>query len=333
MNAIYEGDFLGFSYGFRPGRSPHDALDALYVGIMTKPVSWVLDADIRGYFDAMDHEWLVRFVEHRIADKRVIRHIKKWLNAGVLEDGTRTQKEEGVPQGGSISPLLANIYLHYVFDLWADRWWRKCARGCVVVVRFADDFVVGFQYREDAERFWSELRGRFGKFNLKLQEDKTRLIEFGRYAAENRQRRGDGKPESFAFLGFLHVCDTTRKGKFIVLRQTLRKRMQAKLKGIKEELRRCLQNPIPAVGQWLRTVLLGHYRYFGVPCNLRKLEAIRYQISRLWYRTLCRRSQRHRLTPERMRRLVKKWLPLPRIVHSYPDFHLYVSTRGKSPVR
>jgi len=333
MNAIYEGDFLGFSYGFRPGRSPHDALDALYVGIMTKPVSWVLDADIRGYYDAMDREWVVRFVEHRIADKRVIRHIKKWLNAGVLEDGTRTQSEEGVPQGGSISPLLANIYLHYVFDLWADRWRRKCARGYVVVVRFADDIVVGFQYREDAERFWGELRERFAKFNLRLRDDKTRLIEFGKYAAENRQRRGDGKPESFAFLGFLHVCDTTRKGKFIVLRQTLRERMQAKLKGIKEELRRCLQNPIPAVGQWLRTVLLGHYRYFGVPCNKRKLEAFRYQISRLWYRALCRRSQRHRLTTERMRRLAKIWLPLPRIVHSYPAFSLYVSTQGKSLVR
>ena len=333
MNAIYEEDFLGFSYGFRPGRSPHEALDALYAGSMTKPVSWVLDADIRGYFDAIDHEWLVRFVEHRIADKRVIRHIKKWLNAGVLEDGTVTQSEEGVPQGGSISPLLANIYLHYAFDLWADRFRQKHARGSVVVVRFADDFVVGFQYREDAERFWGELRERFGKFNLRLQEDKTRLIEFGRFAAGNRQRRGEGKPESFSFLGFLHVCDTTRKGKFIVLRQTLRKRMQAKLKAVKVELRRRLQNPISAVGQWLRIVLLGHYRYFGVPRNGRKLEAFRYRISWMWYRALCRRSQRHRLTTERMRRLVKRWLPLPRIVHSYPDFSLYVMTRGKSPVR
>ena len=333
MNAIYEEDFLGFSYGFRPGRSPHDALDALYAGIMTKPVSWVLDADIRGYFDAMDHEWLVRFVEHRIADKRVMRHIKKWLNAGVLEDGIRTQSEEGVPQGGSISPLMANIYLHYVFDLWADRWRRKCARGCVVGVRFADDFVVGFQYREDAERCWRELRERFEKFNLRLQDDKTRLIEFGRYAAENRQRRGDGKPESFAFLGFLHVCDTTRKGKFIVLRQTLRQRMQAKLKAIKVDLRRRLQNPIPVAGQWLRSILLGHYQYLGVPSNGRKLAAFQYQIRWLWYRALCRRSQRHRLTTERMDRLVKRWLPLPRIVHLYPDFRLYVTTQGKSPVR
>jgi len=333
MNAIYEEDFLGFSYGFRPGRNPHDALDALYAGIMTKPVSWVLDADIRGYFDAIDHEWLVRFVEHRIADKRVIRHIKKWLNAGVLEDGMMRQSEEGVPQGGSISPLLANIYLHYVFDFWADRWRQKHARGSVVVVRFADDFVVGFQYREDAEQFWGELRERFGKFNLRLQEEKTRLIEFGRFAAGNRQRRGDGKPESFAFLGFLHVCDTTQKGKFIVLRQTLRKRMQAKLKAVKIELRRRLQNSIPAIGQWLRIVLLGYYRYFGVPGNGRKLAAFQYQIRWLWYRALCRRSQRHRLTTEHMNRLVKRWLPLPRIVHSYPDFRLYVTTQGKSPVR
>ena len=333
MNAIYEEDFLGFSYGFRPGRSPHDGLDALYAGIMTKPVSWVLDADIRGYFDAIDHEWLVRFVEHRIADKRVIRHIKKWLNAGVLEDGTRAQSEEGVPQGGSISPLLANVYLYYVFDLWADRWRQKHARGSVVVVRFADDFVVGFQYREDAERFWSELRERFGKFNLKLQEDETRLIEFGRFAAGNRKQRGDGKPESFDFLGFTHVCDMTRNGKFIVLRQTNRRRMRAKLRGVKAELRRRLQNPIPVVGQWLRSVLLGHYQYFGVPCNGRKLAAFQYQIRWLWYRALCRRSQRHRLTTERMDRLVKRWLPLPRIVHSYPDFGLYVTTQGKSPVR
>lgn len=325
MSAIYEEDFLGFSYGFRPGRSPHDALDALYAGIMTKPVSWVLETDIQGYFDAMDHGWLVRFIEHRIADQRVVRHIRKWLNAGVLEDGTRTRSEEGVPQGGSISPLLANIYLHYGFDLWADRWRRKQARGEVVIVRFADDFVVGFQYRADAERFQSELRERFRKFNLELKDDKTRLIEFGRFAAENGKRRGDGKPETFDFLGFNHVCDVTKKGKFIVLRQTLRKRMRAKLQEIKGELWRRLQNPVPAVGQWLRIVLLGHYRYYGVPCNGRKLGAFRYQICRLWYRTLRRRSQRHRLTSERMARLENKWLPRPRIMHSYPDFCRYVT--------
>ncbi len=325
MSAIYEKDFLGFSYGFRVKRSPHQALDALYAGIMMKPVSWVLEADIRGYFDAMDHGWLIRFIEHRIADQRVLRHVKKWLNAGVLEDGTRTLSEEGVPQGGSISPLLANIYLHYVFDLWADRWRRTQARGEVVIVRFADDFVVGFQYRADAERFQEELRDRFRKFNLELQDDKTRLIEFGRFAAENRKRRGVGKPETFDFLGFNHECDRTKAGKFIVLRQTLRKRMRAKLHEIKGELWRRLHNPIPAVGQWLRSVLLGHYRYYGVPRNGRKLDAFRYQICRLWYRTLRRRSQRHRLTGERMDRLENRWLPLPRIVHSYPDFCRYVT--------
>ena len=224
MNAIYESDFLGFSYGFRPGRNPHNALDALYVGIMRKRVNWMLDADIRGFFDAIDHEWLMKFVVHRIADQRVLRHIKKWLNAGVMEDGKRTQAEKGTPQGGSVSPLLANVYLHYVFDLWVHQWRKRHARGEVIIVRFADDFTVGFQYREDAERFLEELRERFQRFHLELHPEKTRLMEFGRYAAENRKRRGEGKPESFDFLGFTHTCDKTRNGKFIVLRQTMRKR-------------------------------------------------------------------------------------------------------------
>jgi group II intron reverse transcriptase/maturase len=333
LNAIYETDFLGFSYGFRPGRSPHHALDALFAGIMTRKVSWVLDADIRGYFDAIDHEWLVKFVEHRIADQRVVRHIKKWLNAGVLEDGIRRHSEEGVPQGGSISPLLANIYLHYVFDLWAGQWRCKQACGDVIISRFCDDFVVGFQYREDAERFLEQLRERFREFNLELHADKTRLIEFGRYAAENRKQRGDGKPETFDFLGFTHMCGKTRKGKFIVLRQTIRKRIRTKLADIKQELRRRLHYPVPVVGQWLRVVLLGHYRYYGVPGNGRKLGAFYYQVCRLWLRTLRKRSQRHRLTWERMRRLIRHWLPSPRIMHPYPDFSLYVITQGRSPVR
>ena len=229
LNAIYESDFLGFSYGFRPRRNPHNALDALYVGIMRKRVNWMLDADIRGFFDAIDHEWLMKFVEHRIADQRVLRHIKKWLNAGVMEDGKRTQTEKGTPQGGSVSPLLANVYLHYVFDLWVHQWRKRHARGEVIIVRFADDFTVGFQYREDAERFLEELRERFQRFHLELHPKKTRLMEFGRYAAENRKRRGEGKPESFDFLGFTHTCDKTRNGKFIVLRQTMRKRLQSKL--------------------------------------------------------------------------------------------------------
>lgn len=326
LNAIYETDFVGFSYGFRPGRSPHDALDALYGAIMTRRVNWVLDADIRGYFDAIDHEWLMKFVEHRIADRRVLRHIRKWLNAGVLEDGIRTISDEGVPQGGSISPVLANVYLHYVLDLWIAQWRGREARGEVVIVRYCDDFVVGFQYKEDAEKFLKALKERFAKFNLELHRGKTRLIEFGRYAAQNRENQGKGKPETFDFVGFTHICSKTRKGKFTVLRQTIGKRMRAKLAQLKEELRKRLHLPVPVVGQWLRMVLLGHYRYYGVPGNTRKLEAFHYHVSRLWYRMLRRRSQRHRLNWERMSRLLKRWLPQPRVYHSYPDFNLYVTT-------
>jgi len=333
LNAIYETDFLGFSYGFRPGRSPHDALDALYAGIITRKVSWVLDADIRGYFDAISHEWLEKFIEHRIADRRLLRHIKKWLNAGVLEDGKKTHSDEGVPQGGSVSPVLANVYLHYVFDLWIEQWRQRHAMGDVIVVRFCDDFVVGFQHHHDAVRFLEALKERFGRFNLELHEGKTRLIEFGRYAVNNRKRRGKGKPQTFDFLGFTHICSQTRKGKFTVLRHTIAKRMRAKLHELKSELRRRLHLPVPVVGQWLRVVLLGHFRYFGVPGNSRKLEAFKYYVSRLWFRMLRRRSQRHRLNWERMSRLIKRWLPQPRICHRYPDLSMYVNTRGKSPVR
>jgi group II intron reverse transcriptase/maturase len=333
LNAIYETDFLGFSYGFRPGRSPHDALNALYAGIMTKKVSWVLDADICGYFDAIDHEWLMKFVEHRISDKRVLRHIKKWLNAGVLEDGEVTRSEEGVPQGGSVSPLLANVYLHYVFDLWADRWRRNQTSGDVVIVRFCDDFVVGFQHRENAEQFLLDLGKRFSEFNLELHKNKTRLIEFGRFAAQNRERQGKGKPETFDFLGFTHICGRSQNGKFIVHRHSISKRIRAKLMALEVELRRRLHVPVPIIGKWLRVVLLGHYRYYGVPGNSRKLSAFRYHLSRLWYKTLLRRSQRKRLNWERMDRLIERWLPKPRICHSYPNLSLYVTTRGRSPVR
>lgn len=292
LNAIYEVDFLGFSYGFRPKRSPHHALDAFYGGIVTRKVSWVLDADIRGYFDAIDHRWLMKFVGHRIADKRVLRHLKKWLNAGVVEDGAKTFSEQGVPQGASISPLLANIYLHYVFDLWANKWRKVQARGDVVIVRFGDDFVVGFQHRQEAERFYSDLVERFKAFGLELHGGKTRIIEFGRFAAENRRRRGEGKPETFDFLGFTHICSRTRKGKFAILRLTISKRIRVKLKFVKEELRRRLHWPIPEVGKWLRTVLLGHFRYYGLPGNSRKLESFRYHVTCLWFKTLRRRSQR-----------------------------------------
>ena len=334
LSAIYEADFFkGFSYGFRPGRSPHHALDALYMGIITRKVNWVLDADIRGFFDAIDHEWMMKFIEHRVADQRVLRHIKKWLNAGVLEDGVRTRTEQGTPQGGSVSPLLSNVYLHYVFDLWADHWRQKRAQGDVIVVRFADDFVVGFQYRSDAERFLEELKERLLKFSLELHADKTRLIEFGRFAAEDRKRRGEGKPESFDFLGFTHSCDKTRDGKFIVLRQTMRQRMRTKLSVLKEALRARWHVPIHEVGPWLRSVLVGHYTYYGVPRNSRKLSAFRHQVFRLWYLSLRRRSQRTRNLWARMNRLAGRYLPQPRIYHPYPDRRLCVTTQGRSPVR
>jgi len=319
LNAIYETDFLGFSYGFRPGRSPHHALDALYTGLLTRKVNWVLDADIRGFFDAIDHEWLVKFVEHRVADRRVVRLIQKWLGAGVLEDGARTRSEEGTPQGGSASPLLANIYLHYVFDLWVQQWRQRHARVDVIVVRFADDFIVGFQHKSDAERFLAELRERFRKFNLELHPDKTRLLEFGPFAAENRRRKGRGKPETFDFLGFTHICGKKRSnGRFTVLRQTMRKRVQAKLSAVKTELRRRWHDPIPAVGQWLRAVVSGHIRYYGVPMNGQALAVFRFRIGWFWYRALARRSHKGRVSWERMRRLIEQWLPPARICHPYP---------------
>ena len=333
LNAIYETDFLGFSYGFRPGRSPHDALNALYAAIITRKVSWVLDADIRDYFGTISHEWLEKFIEHRIADKRVLRHIKKWLNAGVLEEGCKTYSEEGVPQGGSISPVLANVYLHYVFDLWIEQWRRKRASGDVIVVRFCDDFVVGFQYRRDAEKFLEALKDRFGKFHLELNEGKTRLIKFGRFATQDRRGQDKGKPETFDFLGFTHVCGKTRNGKFTVFRHTIGKRLWAKLSEIKRGLRKRLHLPVPVVGEWLRVVLLGHFRYFGVPRNGRKLAAFRYHVGRIWFKMLRRRSQRHRLNWERMSRLISRWLPQPRIYHPHQDLSMYVSTRGRSPVR
>jgi RNA-directed DNA polymerase len=318
LNAIYETDFLGFSYGFRPGRSQHNALDALYTGLLTKKVNWVLDADIRGFFDAIDHGWLVKFVEHRIADRRVVRLIQKWLNAGVLEDGTRTRSEEGTPQGGSASPLLANIYLHYAFDLWVQ-WWRTTqARGDVIVVRYADDFIVGFQHQSEAERFLTELRERVRKFHLELHPDKTRLLEFGPFADENRRGGGRGKPETFNFLGFTHICGKKRNGRFTVLRQTIRKRLQAKLSAVKAELRQRLHDPIPAVGQWLRSVVSGHIRYYGVPMNGPALSVFRYRVGWLWHRALMRRSQTGFVPWERMRRLIETWLPPARVSHPYP---------------
>jgi group II intron reverse transcriptase/maturase len=333
LNAIYEQDFLGFSYGFRPKRSPHRALDALTVGIETTKVNWVLDADIQGFFDTLNHEWLIRFVEHRVADRRVVRLIQKWVRAGVLEDGTRIRSEVGTVQGGSVSPLLANVYLHYVFDLWVQRWRRTQTHGDVVVVRFADDFVVGFEHREEAERFLAELRDRFARFGLALHPEKTRLIEFGRGADRNRRDRGDGKPETFHFLGFTHSCGKTRKGRFTVLRQTMRRRWQAKLQEVKAELRRRLHDPIPDQGAYLRSVVVGHTHYYGVPRNGPSLQAFRSELSRLWRMTLMRRSQTAFVPWTRMVRLATRWLPIPHICHPYPNQRLAFVTQGKSRMR
>ncbi len=326
LNAVYETEFLGFSYGFRPQRSQHNALDALTVGLERRKVNWVLDADIQGFFDVISHEWTTKFVEHRIADRRVVRLIQKWLNAGVLENGKRTRVEEGTPQGGSVSPLLANIYLHYVFDLWAHHWRRNQAHGDVILVRYADDIIVGFQDQADAERFLSELRVRLGKFGLTLHPDKTRLIEFGRFAEPNRRERGEGKPQSFDFLGFMHYCSKTRKGKFAVKRRTMSKRIRRKLKELKADLKRRQHDPVPEVGRWLKSVLTGHFRYYGVPHNYQSIHAFRSELARLWRRVLSRRSQKGYVTWQRMARLNRRWLPSAHIYHPHPNRRLRVVT-------
>src|ERR1700726_3723728 len=319
LNAIYETDFLGFSYGFRPGRSQHQALDALYTGLLTRKVNWVLDLDIKGFFDGISHEWLVKFVEHRIADRRVVRLIQKWLRAGVLEDGKRMRVEEGTPQGGSASPLMVNIYLHYVLDLWVQAWRQKRAHGDVIVVRFADDLVVGFRDKADADQFRAELTERMRKFNLELHPEKTRLLEFGPYAIDQREWRGEGKPETFNFLGFTHICVKKRStGRFTVLRQTIRKRLQAKLNEVKAELQRRMHDPIPEQGKWLQAVVRGHLRYYGVPINTPALRLFRFQVGGLWRRALMRRSQNGHILWDRMRRLIARWLPPPTVCHPYP---------------
>jgi len=333
LNAIYEEDFVGFSYGFRPGRSPHDALDALTVGITRKKVNYVLDADIRDFFTRLDQGWLERFLEHRIADKRVLRLIGKWLRAGVIVDGEWSETPEGTAQGASASPLLANVYLHYVFDLWADQWRRRHAHGDVVIVRFADDYVAGFEHRDDAERFLADLRERLAEFALELAEEKTRLIEFGRYAAERRASRGQPKPETFEFLGFTHMCAKTRAGRFKLKRVTSKKKLRAKLREIKIELRRRMHLPIPEQGRWLARVLQGHYNYYAVPDNSAALNTFRHMVVWHWIRTLRRRSQRSRTTWERMRRLADRWLPKPRIQHPWPEARFDAKTQGRSPVR
>lgn len=321
LQAIYEADFLGFSYGFRPKRHQHMALTAVFRAVMTKKVNWVLDADIRGFFDAIDHDWLIKFLEHRIADQRVIRLIRKWLKAGVLEDESWRPSEEGTPQGGCISPLLANIYLHYALDLWVRQWRDKKANGDVVIVRFADDFIVGFQYQQEAEKFLRELRERFRRFGLELQDKKTRLIEFGRFAASNRKRRGKPKPETFDFLGFTHICATSRKGKFFVLRQTRRTRMREKLQEIRQQLRYRLHDPVARTGPWLRSVMLGHLRYYGVSCNGPALNAFKRAVRFLWHHSLGRRSHKAKRDWARHERHLRRWLPPVRIYHSFPKLY------------
>jgi len=324
LNAIYEEEFLGFSYGFRTGRSQHDALDALSVGITSTKVNYILDADIAGFFDTVSHEWLVRFLNHRIGDRRIIRLIRKWLKAGVLEEGVLTTSEHGTGQGSVISPLLANVYLHYVFDLWAQRWRRREATGDMIIVRYCDDIVIGFQHETDARRFQAAMRARFAEFSLTLHPAKTRLLEFGRYAASNRKRRGLGKPESFTFLGFTFLCGVTRNGQFQLRRKTRRDRMLLKLKEIKEELRRRMHQSIPEQGRWLRQVVTGFFNYHAVPTNGRALGSFRYHVTDLWRRTLKRRSQRDKFTWARIARLADDWLPEPRILHPWPSVRFAV---------
>ena len=324
LNQIYEEEFLGFSYGFRPERGQHDALDALYVGIDQRKVGYILDADIAGFFDAVSQQWLIRFLEHRIGDPRIIRLIRKWLKAGVLEDGVVLTSEQGTGQGSVISPLLANIYLHYVFDLWAERWRRREATGDMIIVRYADDIVVGFEHEADGRRFWEMMRERLQEFALQLHPAKTRLIEFGRRAADERKKKGLAKPETFDFLGFTHICGRTRHGRFQILRKSRRDRRRAKLKEVKNEMRRRMHLPIPEQGKWLKQVLTGYYAYHAVPTNFRSLGAFRHHLIRLWSRTLRRRSQKHALSWGRLERLAEDWLPRPRILHPWPRIRFAV---------
>lgn len=334
MNAIYEEDFLGFSYGFRPGRGQHDALDALAVGLKRRKVNWVLDADIRGFFDAIDHGWLVKFIEHRIGDPRLLRLIQKWLNAGVMEEGKWTESRAGSPQGATASPLLANIYLHYALDLWVHQWRKRTARGEVVVVRYADDFVVGFEHEEDGKKFHEDLRERLRKFKLELHSDKTRLIEFGRDANAKRLRRGErGAAESFRFLGLVHICGKSRRGYFLLTRHTDSKRMRTTLRALKSAMARRRHEPVDAQGRWLGSVVRGYFAYHAVPTNSRAIGRFRTEVIRTWEKSLRRRSQRHRLNWKRMTRLADRWLPPARIQHPWPDERFYAKTRGGSPVR
>jgi RNA-directed DNA polymerase len=337
LNQIWEEDFLGFSYGFRPGRSQQDALDALWVGIVRKKVNWILDLDIRSFFDRLQHEWLIKFVEHRVGDQRVVRLIQKWLKAGVMEQGQWSETKEGSPQGSVISPILANLYLHYVLDSWVKVWRKKVARGEVMIVRYADDAVLGFEHRDEAERFLEQLRERLRKFGLELHPDKTRLIEFGRFAAERRKKRGEGKPETFNFLGFTHICGTNHQtGNFTVHRKTIGKRMAAKLKEIGAQLRRRMHERVTGTGQWLRKVVGGYFQYHAIPGNWDRVATFRREVLRLWYRALLRRSQRSRLTWERFTAGLADLIPPVKILQPYPDVRFdakHPNIQGRNRVR
>lgn len=327
LNQIYEKDFHGFSYGFRPERSPHNALDAIWVGITQRKVNWVLEADIKSFYDTINHTWLMEFLERRIADPRMLRLIRKWLRAGVSEDGEWSRTEVGTPQGSVISPLLSNIYLHYVLDQWVAEWRKNKAIGEVIIVRYADDFVMGFQYRREAERFLGEMKERFDQYGLEIHREKTRLIEFGRFAEANRAERGEGKPETFDFLGFTHICSRTQKGnRFTIRRKTIAKRLRTKLKEVREAIIRRRHEPVPVLGKWLRSVIQGHLNYFAVPGNRKAVDRFRTESNRAWLFALRRRSQKSRnLTWDRIKRLIKTWIPTAKTQHPFPNQRLCVN--------
>ena len=326
LTPIYEAEFKGFSYGFRPGRSQHQALDALWVGFMAKKVNWVLDADIQGFFDHIDHEWLMKFIQHRIADPRMLRLIRKWLRAGVSEEGKWSKTTVGTPQGAVISPLLANIYLHYAFDQWIEKWRKEKAKGDVIVVRFADDVIVGFQYKYEAERLRAELGARLEKFGLTLHPEKTRLIEFGRLAAQNRKARGEGKPGTFDFLGFTHYNGVTAKNREpYIWRKTSRKKLRAKVQAVKQELRRQMHEPMEKTGRWLAKVIRGYDNYHAIPGNLPALRNFRRLILLYWLKMLRKRGQKHAMTWKKFFHIVKRWIPNPRIMHPYPNQRFYAN--------
>lgn len=320
LNQIYEVDFLDFSYGFREGRSQHDALDALYVGITSKKIKWILDADIKGFFDNIDHELLLSFLEIRIGDKRILRLLKKWLKTGYIEKGKRVRQEVGTPQGAVISPLIANIFLHYVLDVWASWWRRTQTKGDMIIVRYADDFVIGFQYYEEAQKFLVALKRRLTEHKLTLHPKKTRLIEFGRYARENRKTRGKGKPETFDFLGFTHSCSKNKDGNFFLRRKTIKKRFSRAVREVKEELKERMHRKVDETVAWLASVITGYINYHGVPGNINAMKGFHLQCERELYRTLKRRSDKARkLTWKNLRDIVKGRIPKPRLTHPFPD--------------